>query len=218
MTPGDLNKSFFTLGGPDAIGTAITIARLRTGRQKIVTRYRSYHGATFGAASAGGDPRRLANEPGAPWIVRVHDPYAYRSPLYRGRTAEAGDEALVAQIEDTIQFEGPSNIAAILLEGYSGSSGIIQGGEQFWRGIQSICDRYEIWLIIDEVLSGFGRTGKWFGIDRNLAVEPDIMVMAKGLTSGYIPLGAVVVSDQIAAHFEHRPLSVGLTYGAHPMG
>jgi taurine--2-oxoglutarate transaminase len=218
LTPGELNKSFFTLGGSDAVETAIKIARLHTGRQKIVTRYRSYHGATFGAASAGGDPRRLANEPGVPWIVRVHDPYAYRSPLYRGRTVEEGDEGLVAQIEDTIQFEGPGNIAAILLEGYSGGSGIIQGGEQFWRGIQSICDRYEIMLIIDEVLSGFGRTGKWFGINHNSAVEPDIMVMAKGLTSGYIPLGAVVVSDQIAAHFEHRPLSVGLTYGAHPMG
>ncbi len=194
------------------------MARMVTGRQKIVARYRAYHGATFGAMSVGGDPRRLDNEPGVPWVVRVHDPYAYRSPLYRGRSADDGDRALVDQVEETIQFEGPGNVAAILLEGYSGASGVIQGGEQFWRGIQSICDRYDILLIIDEVLSGFGRTGKWFGINHYPHVEPDMMVLAKGLTSGYIPLGAVVVSEAVASHFDNEPLGSGLTYGAHPVG
>jgi taurine--2-oxoglutarate transaminase len=122
LTPGELQKTFFTLGGSDAVETALKIVRTVTGRQKVVTRYRSYHGASFGAMSVGGDPRRLANEPGVPWVVRVHDPYAYRSPLYSGRSAEQGDLALVDQIEDTIQFEGPGNMAAILLEGYSGGS------------------------------------------------------------------------------------------------
>ncbi len=218
LTPGELQKTFFTLGGSDAVETALKIVRTVTGRQKVVTRYRSYHGASFGAMSVGGDPRRLANEPGVPWVVRVHDPYAYRSPLYSGRSAEQGDLALVDQIEDTIQFEGPGNIAAILLEGYSGGSGVIQGGEQFWRGIQAICDRYEILLIIDEVMSGFGRTGKWFAINHYPYVEPDLIVLAKGLTSGYIPLGAVVISTQLAAHLDSEPLSTGLTYGAHPVG
>ncbi|MFQ5921596.1 MAG: aminotransferase class III-fold pyridoxal phosphate-dependent enzyme [Anaerolineales bacterium] len=218
LTPGDLQKAFFTLGGSDAIENALKMARMVTGRQKVVARYRAYHGATFGAMSVGGDPRRLANKPGVPWVVRVHDPYAYRSPLYSGRSADEGDQALVAQIEETIQFEGPGNVAAILLEGYSGSSGVIQGGEEFWRGIRSNCDRYEILLIIDEVLSGFGRTGKWFGINHYSYVEPDMMVLAKGLTSGYIPLGAVVVSKQVAAHFDNEPLWSGLTYSAHAVG
>lgn len=218
ITPEGLTKSFFTLGGADAIENAMKMARLYTGRQKVLTRYRSYHGATFGAMSAGGDPRRLANEPGVPWIVRMHDPYAYRSPLYRNRTVEEGEQALVDQIEETVLFEGPENCAAILLEGYSGSSGIMQGGETYWRGIQNICDKYGILLIIDEVMSGFGRTGKWFGIDHYPFVKPDLMVMAKGLTSGYLPLGAVTVTQAIGDHFEENTLWGGLTYSAHTLG
>lgn len=218
LTPGNLKKSFFTLGGSDAIEAALKMARMVTGRQKIIARYRAYHGATFGAMSAGGDPRRLANEPGVPWVVHVHDPYAYRSPLYKGRSSNEGDQALVDQIEETIQYEGSDSVAAILLEGYSGSSGVIQGGEGFWQGIQSICDRYQILLIIDEVLSGFGRTGKWFGINHYPFVEPDMIVLAKGLTSGYIPLGAVAVSEQVAAHFDDQTLWAGLTYSAHAVG
>lgn len=217
ITPQNLTKSLFTLGGADAIENAMKIARLYTGRQKVLARYRSYHGGTFGAMSAGGDPRRLANEPGVPWIVRIHDPYAYRSPLYRNRNRDEGDRALVEQIADTILYEGPENIAAILLEGYSGTSGIIQGGEQFWRGIQNLCDQHGILLIIDEVMSGFGRTGKWFGVDHYPYVKPDIMAMAKGLTSGYVPMGAVTVSDDIAAHFEDNVLWAGLTYSAHAL-
>lgn len=215
VTPGNLKKTFFTLGGADSIENAMKIARLYTGRQKIMTRYRAYHGGTFGAMSAGGDPRRLANEPGVPWIVRMQDPYAYRSSLYRGRSQDEGDQALIDQIEDTILFEGPENIAAILLEGYNGTSGIIQGGDVYWRGIQYLCDKYEILLIVDEVMSGFGRTGKWFGIDNYPWVKPDIMVMAKGLTSGYMPMGAVTVSEPIAEHFEENVLWAGLTYSAH---
>ena len=189
ITPGKLKKTFFTLGGADAIENAMKMARLVTGRQKVMTRYRSYHGATFGAMSAGGDPRRLANEPGVPWIVRMFDPYAYRSPIYRHCTPEQGDQALVDLIEDQILMEGPENMAAILLEGYSGSSGI---------------------------MSGFGRTGEWFGID-NYKIEPDLLVCAKGLTCGYVPLGAVVVSEEIGEFFETNPLWCGLTYSAHPI-
>jgi taurine--2-oxoglutarate transaminase len=218
ITPEGMNKSFFTLGGADAIENAIKFARLFTGKQKIITRYRAYHGATFGAMTAGGDPRRLANEPGVPWIVRIHDPYAYRSPLYRGRSQDEGDQVLVDQIEDTIKFEGPEYIAAILLEGYSGTSGVIQGGEVFWSGIKRLCDQYNLLLIIDEVMSGFGRTGKWFGFNHYPTIIPDMIVMAKGITSGYVPLGAVVLTDEIAAYFDENTVWGGLTYSAHPLG
>ncbi len=217
ITPTGLKKSFFTNGGADAVENAMKIARLYTGRQKIVTRYRSYHGATFGAMTAGGDPRRLANEPGVPWIVRVYGPDAYHSPLYNGRSADEGDAIVADLIAQTIQFEGPENVAAILLEGYSGTSGIVQGGDAFWQKIQAICDRYSILLIIDEVMSGFGRTGEWFGINHYPYVKPDIMAMAKGLTSGYVPMGATVVTEEIANHFENNTLWGGLTYSAHPL-
>ena len=217
ITPGKLKKTFFTLGGADAIENAMKMARLVTGRQKVMTRYRSYHGATFGAMSAGGDPRRLANEPGVPWIVRMFDPYAYRSPIYRHCTPEQGDQALVDLIEDQILMEGPENMAAILLEGYSGSSGIIAPSSPvYWNGVRGLCDKYGIKLIVDEVMSGFGRTGEWFGID-SYKIEPDLLVCAKGLTCGYVPLGAVVVSEEIGEFFETNPLWCGLTYSAHPI-
>jgi len=217
VTPDRLTKSFFTLGGADAVENAMKVARLYTGKQKIITRYRSYHGATYGAMTAGGDPRRLANEPGVPWIVRVNGPDPYRSPIYRGKSPQEGDGVVVDLIEQTILFEGPENVAAILLEGYSGSSGIVQGGEVFWKGIQAICDKYDILLIIDEVMSGFGRTGEWFGINHYPYVKPDIMAMAKGLTSGYVPMGAAIVTDEIAAHFDDNTLWAGLTYSSHPL-
>ncbi|MFV2016368.1 MAG: aminotransferase class III-fold pyridoxal phosphate-dependent enzyme, partial [Candidatus Heimdallarchaeota archaeon] len=207
---------FFTCAGADAIENAMKIARLFTGRQKILTRYRSYHGGTFGAMSAGGDPRRLANEPSMPWIVRFHGPYSYRNPVYRNRTPDEGDLILADLIEDTIKYEGPENVAAILLEGYSGSSGIMQGGKVFWDRVQEICDTYGILLILDEVMSGFGRTGKWFGFEHQ-KIRPDIVTMAKGLTSGYIPLGAVTVSENIANHFDKNVLWCGLTYSSHTL-
>lgn len=218
LTPGSLSKTFFTVGGADAIENAMKICRLFTGRQKIFSRYRSYHGGTFGAMTAGGDPRRLANEPGVPWIVHIHDPYPYRSPLYRERSPQDGDQALVDLIEETLLLEGPENVAAILLEGYSGTSGILQGGETFWRGVQGLKEKYGFLLIIDEVMSGFGRTGKWFGLNHYPFVQPDVMVLAKGLTSGYVPLGAVVVSEEISRHFDENTLWCGLTYSGHALG
>jgi taurine--2-oxoglutarate transaminase len=217
IMPHDLNKAFFTLGGADAIENAIKMARLYTGRQKIIARFRAFHGGSFGSMMAGGDPRRLANEPGVPWVVHVPDPYAYRSPIYRGRTQDEGDAILGDLIEETIIMEGPQYVAAILLEGYNGTSGLIQGGPVFWKRIQEICDKYGILLIVDEVMSGFGRTGEWFGINHYPYVKPDLMTMAKGLTSGYVPLGAVGVSDKIASFFADHVLWAGLTYGAHPL-
>lgn len=217
ITPGTLSKAFFTNGGTDGIENALKIARLYTGRQKVFTRYKSYHGATFAAMSAGGDPRRIANEPGVPWIVRMPDPYAYRNPIYRGRTQEEGDTILADMVEDMIQMEGPETVAAILLEGYSGSSGIMQPTAVFYNRIQQMCDRYGIVLIVDEVMSGFGRTGEWFGIDHYPNVKPDIMVLAKGLTAGYVPMGAAVVSEKIAEFFEANTLHTGLTYSSHPL-
>ena len=217
IAPAGLTKTFFTTGGSDAIENAMKLARLATGRQKILSRYRAYHGATFGAMSAGGDPRRLANEPGIPWIVRLPDPYAYRSPLYTGRSQVEGDRAVIAMVEEIILLEGPENIAAILLEGYSGTSGIIQGGDEYWRGIQALKEKYGLLLIVDEVLSGFGRTGRWFGIDHYPWVKPDLIAMAKGLTGGYIPLGAVMMTDAVAGAFDERTFYGGLTYSSHPI-
>jgi taurine--2-oxoglutarate transaminase len=217
VTPGELNRAFFTNGGTDAVENAMKIARLYTGRQKILTRYKSYHGATFAAMSAGGDPRRIANEPGVPWIVRLPDPYAYRNPVYRGRTQEEGDAILADMIEDIVLMEGPETCAAILLEGYSGSSGVMQPSAVFYSRIEQIARKYGMLLIVDEVMSGFGRTGEWFGIDHYPDVKPDIMAMAKGITSGYVPLGATVVTEEIARHFDQKVLHTGLTYSSHPL-
>lgn len=215
VTPGDLNKSLFTLGGAEAIENAMKMARLYTGRQKIITRYRSFHGGTFAAASAGGDPRRVPVEPGVGWIVKMHDPYSYRSPIYRHCTPEEGDLIMADLLEETIKMEGPSTVAGVLLEGYSGSSGVIQPSTpKYWQRVREICDKYNVVLIADEVMSGFGRTGKWFGIN-HYNVVPDIMVMAKGLTSAYLPLGAVSTNDKIAKYFEKNMLACGLTYSAH---
>ncbi len=217
VTPGSLTKTLFANGGTDAIENAMKAARLYTGREKILTRYNSYHGGTFAAASAGGDPRRLANEPGVPWIVRTPDPYSYRNPVYRGRTQEEGDAIIIELIDDIIIREGPENCAAILVEGYSGTSGIIQPSAVYFNGLRALCDKYGILLIVDEVMSGFGRTGEWFGIDHYPNAQPDIMVMAKGITSGYVPLGATIVSEKIAAHFDKNTLWAGLTYSAHTL-
>lgn len=216
ITPGRLQKAFFTLGGAEAIENAMKMARQYTGRQKIVTRYRSYHGATMGAASAGGDPRRLAVEPGVPWIVRVQDPYRYRCQFCR----DLGNCNLMCEqhIEETIMMEGPENVAAVLLEGWSGTSGLMMSprNKEYFQALRRFCDQYGILIISDEVMSGFGRTGKWFGID-HAEIEPDIMAMAKGLTSGYLPLGATMVSQKIADYFEKHTLWSGLTYSSHPV-
>lgn len=214
VTPNGLSKTFFTLGGADAVDNAIKLARLYTGRQKVVSRYRSYHGATYGAISATGDPRRHPVEPGIPGIVRVFDPYCYRCVF--GQEPETCHRECVTHIEEVVKFEGPDRVAALLLEGVTGTSGIFVPPDDYWPRLREMCDKYGILLIADEVMSGFGRTGEWFAVD-NWKVVPDIMVVAKGLTSGHVPLGAVIVSDAIADHFEDRYLPLGLTYSAHTL-
>ncbi|MES2882415.1 MAG: aminotransferase class III-fold pyridoxal phosphate-dependent enzyme [Bacteroidota bacterium] len=212
ICPGNLNKAFFTLCGASAIENAIKLARIYTGRHKIITRYQSFHGSTYGAFSAGGDPRKIpVDAQQAPNFVHIDIPYAYRSPF-------ASDEILleqsIAQLERIIQYEGPSTIAAIIMEGESGTSGCIKLPKGYFEALRIICNKYGILLIADEVMSGFGRTGKWFGVD-NYSVVPDMMAMAKGLTSGYLPLGCLMVSDTIAAKFDDVPLMLGLTYSSH---
>lgn len=215
LTPGNLTKTFFTLGGAEAIENAIKIARMYTGRSKIITQYRSYHGATYGAISAGGDPRKHpVDNNGVPNFIHVENPYFYRCP-WNSDSIEACGEMALQQLERIILFENPDNIAALLFEGESGSSGCIKYPPFYWKRLREIADKYGILLIDDEVMSGFGRTGKWFGIDHH-DVTPDIMCLAKGLTSGYLPLGGTVVTDTIAKHFDENPLVVGLTYSAHP--
>ena len=215
ITPPGLNKAFFTNAGADANEAAIRMARLYTGRHKILTRYRSYHGGTQGVLYASGDARRFAVEDGMTGVVRILDPYAYRSPLMVDDADLA--PAYLRYLEEVIQQEGPQTIAAILLEPITGSNGIIVPPDGWMRGVRELCDRYGILLIADEVMSGFGRTGKWFAIDHE-GVAPDLMSIAKGLTSGYVPLGAVMVNDRVAEHFETNPLVSGLTYNSHAVG
>jgi taurine--2-oxoglutarate transaminase len=212
ICPGELNKAFFTLCGASAIENSIKLARLYTGRHKILTRYQSFHGSSYGAFSAGGDPRKLqvdANQ--APNFVHFEIPYAYRSPY--GNEENTLKES-IEHLERVIAYEGPSNVAAILIEGESGTSGCLKLPTGYWTKLREICTQHGILLIADEVMSGFGRTGKWFGVD-NYGVVPDLMVLAKGLTSGYLPLGALMVSDKIASAFDDKALMLGLTYSAH---
>jgi len=216
ITPGNLTKTFFTLGGAEAIENAIKLARIYTGRHKIITHYRSYHGATYGAISAGGDPRKFpVDDQAMPNVIHVENPYAYRCP-WNSTTVEQCGELALAHLERVIKFENPQSIAAILFEGESGSSGCIKYPPMYLKHVREICDKYGILLIDDEVMSGFGRTGKMFGIDHH-GVTPDIMCLAKGLTSGYLPLGATVVTDKIANYFNDIPMTIGLTYSAHPV-
>lgn len=209
-----LAKSFFTLGGSEANENAIKMARLYTGRDKIVTRYRSYHGATMGAMSASGDPRRLPVEPGVPGVVRVFDPYCYRCPF--GKTPDSCSRECVTHIEEVLHYEGPENVAAILVEGITGSNGILVPPDDYFPRLRAICDRHGILLITDEVMSGFGRTGAWLAT-QHYGIKPDIVTAAKGLTSGYMPLGAVIVNEKIAEFFETNMLWGGLTYSSHPV-
>jgi taurine--2-oxoglutarate transaminase len=213
ITTGNLNKTLFTVCGATAIDNAIKLARLYTGRHKIIARYRAFHGASYGGLSAGGDPRKLpADSQQAPNFIHVEDPYCYRCPF--GQKVESCQRECVQHIERIIEFEGAENVAAILMEGESGSSGCIKYPADYLPKLRAICDKHGILLIADEVMSGFGRTGKWFGVD-NFGVVPDIIATAKGLTAGYIPMGALIVSDKIAAHYNDKPLMLGLTYSAH---
>jgi taurine---2-oxoglutarate transaminase len=213
ICPGDLNKSFFTLCGATSIENGIKLARLYTGRHKILTRYQSYHGSSNGAMTAGGDPRKLpVDSQQAPNFVHFDLPYLYRW--------EYGEENLlkesVASLEKIIAYEGPANIAAILLEGESGSSGCLKYPVGYLKAVRNICDKHGILLIMDEVMSGFGRTGKWFGFEHH-DIIPDMIAMAKGLTCGYLPFGCLQVSDKIAAKYDDTILALGLTYSAHPV-
>jgi taurine---2-oxoglutarate transaminase len=214
LTPSSLNKTFFTLGGAEANENAIKFARLYSGRHKIITRYRSYHGATYGAITLSGDYRRPPVEPGIPGVVHVFDPYCYRCVF--GQEPQTCRRECISHIEEVIRFEGPDTVAALLMEGVTGSNGIIVPPDDYWPRLREITRKYGVLLISDEVMSGFGRTGEWFAVD-NWGVEPDIMTIAKGLTSGYMPMGGVVVSDDIARHFDERMLYMGLTYFGHPL-
>jgi len=185
-----------------------------TGRHKIITHYRSYHGATYGAISAGGDPRRFPFDSQAvPNMIHVENPYAYRCPWGTDSAEECGKMA-IEHLERVVLFENPKNIAAILMEGESGSSGCIKYPPFYLKKVKTICEKYDILLIDDEVMSGFGRTGKMFAIEHH-NVTPDILCVAKGLTSGYLPLGATIFSDKIASYFDENSLDIGLTYSAH---
>ena len=215
ITPGPLNKTLFTVCGASAIENAIKLARQYTGRHKIIARYRAFHGASYGAMTAGGDPRKLASDAQqVPNVVHVEDPYCYRCPW--GKEITTCNRECVQHVERVIEFEGPQNIAAIIMEGESGSSGCIKYPPDYLQKIRAICDKYGILLIADEVMSGFGRCGKWFGVDVH-GVVPDMIATAKGITAGYLPLGALIVSDAIAEHFNDKVLWLGLTYSAHPV-
>lgn len=263
VTPGDLTMSFFTNGGAEATENAVKLARWYTGRQKIVARYRSYHGATAGAVSVTGDPRRWAAEPGIPGIVRLLDPYAYRCPAGHpagaavgvgaiagvgaaggavraaagadveadaaaGAAAVGSDAASAAHaavcpvcaggphLEEVLQYENPRSVAAVLIETVTGANGVIVPPPGYLRSIRDVCDRHGILLILDEVMTGFGRTGRWFACD-HWDVVPDIMTMAKGISSGYVPLGAMTVSAEIGDWLRHHYFAGGLTSTGNPL-
>ena len=220
ITPPGLNRFLYTLGGADANENAIKLARAHTGRHKILTRYRSYHGASAGAMALTGDPRRLAWEPNLmPGVVHFLDPYRYRSAFHRNQadlTEEEFGQDYLNHLEEIIQFEGPQTIAAILIETVTGTNGVLIPPRGYLPGVRGLCDRYGILLICDEVMSGFGRTGKWFAVE-HWGITPDLMTMAKGLTSGYAPLGCVAMKQEIADTFRDQVYEGGLTYNGHPI-
>ena len=210
VTPGDLTKTLFTTGGSEANEHALRIARMYTGRHKVLTQWRSFHGQTQGAMSLGGDNRRWANEPGITGIVRFLNPDPYRSVF------GADAQKALAHVEEVLWYEGPQYVAAIFLEPIVGSSGLIVPPDGFLRGLRALCDQHGILLILDEVMTGFGRTGKWFATEHE-GVVPDMITFAKGVNSGYVPLGGVIVSEPIDKHFDTNVLWAGLTYAGHPL-
>jgi taurine--2-oxoglutarate transaminase len=215
VAPMEKCRTLFTLCGASSVDNAIKLARMYTGRHKIIAKYRAFHGASYGSMTAGGDPRKLpADAQQMPNVVHVEDPYCYRCPF--GQTFGSCHYECAGHVERIIQFEGPENVAAVIMEGESGSSGCIKYPPDYMKKIRAICDRYGILLIADEVMSGFGRCGQWFAIE-NHDVIPDMIVTAKGITSGYVPLGALMVSEKIASHYDDKTLWLGLTYSAHPV-
>src|SRR5204863_8491354 len=212
--PGDLNRTFFTNGGAEANENAIKLARWVTGRNKVVVRYRSYHGATAGAITLTGDPRRWFAEPGLPGVVRLLDPYTYRCPAGHPDPCPVCTGA--PHLEEILMYEGPQTVAAVILETVTGTNGIIVPPDGYLQSIREVCDRHGILLITDEVMAGFGRTGKWFAVD-NWDVVPDILTGAKGINSGYVPLGAMIVREPIAEWVRDKFFAGGLTYSGHPL-
>ncbi|MDX2528566.1 aspartate aminotransferase family protein [Streptomyces europaeiscabiei] len=214
-TPGDLDKIFFTNGGADAVEHAVRMARLHTGRPKVLAAYRSYHGGTQQAVNITGDPRRWASDTGSAGVVRFWAPFLYRS-RFHAETEEQECARALEHLETTIAFEGPSTIAAIILETVPGTAGIMVPPPGYLAGVREICDKYGIVFVLDEVMAGFGRTGTWFAADL-FDVVPDLMTFAKGVNSGYVPLGGVAISPAIAETFARRPYPGGLTYSGHPL-
>jgi taurine---2-oxoglutarate transaminase len=214
-TPADLNRVFFTNGGAEANENAIRMARIHTGRHKILSMYRSYHGATYGAITLTGEPRRWGSEPGITGIVRFFGPHPYRSSFWSSSETEESERAL-AHVAEVLQMEGPDSVAAIIVETVVGTNGVIVPPPGYLAGLRELCDRHEILLIADEVMVGFGRTGAWFAVD-HWDVVPDLITFAKGVNSGYVPLGGVAVSEAIFDTFRERSYPGGLTYSGHPL-
>ena len=215
LAPGDLNMVFFTNGGAEAVENAVRMARLHTGRQKVMSTYRSYHGSTSTAIAMTGDPRRWPNETGTAGIVKFWGPYAYRSAFHSSNEKEECQRAL-QHLEDTLMVEGPHTIAMIALESVVGTNGILVPPDGYLQGVRDICDRYGIVMLCDEVMAGFGRCGEWFAVNK-WNVVPDLITFAKGVNSGYLPLGGVVISQKIADTFKDRAYPGGLTYSGHPL-
>jgi taurine---2-oxoglutarate transaminase len=215
ICPGDINTFFFTNAGAEANENAIRAARLMTGRQKILSRYRSYHGATNLTMQLTGDPRRWFNEPGTPGVIRVMDPDPYHYQF--GKTDAEKTKNNLQYLEEMIMYEGPQNIAAMIIESVTGTNGVLPPPAGYLKGLRELLDKYDILLICDEVMAGFGRTGKMFGFEHG-GIVPDMVTMAKGLTSSYIPLGAVGLNDKVASYFRDNVFWGGLTYNSHPVG
>ncbi len=220
LVPEGMNKVFFTNAGAEAVENAVRMARLHTGRIKVLSRYRSYHGGSATAVNLTGDPRRWPNDYGSAGVVHFFGPFLYRSPFFATTEAQECERAL-AHLEQTILFEGPSTIAAIILESIPGTAGIMPPPPGYLAGVRRLCDEHGIVYIADEVMCGFGRTGAWFGfqhyLDTDDGAAPDLIAFAKGVNSGYVPLGGVVISDEIAATFAERVYPGGLTYSGHPL-
>ncbi|MDR6863409.1 aspartate aminotransferase family protein [Phycicoccus sp. 3266] len=215
IAPGDLNRVFFTNGGAEANENAIRMARLHTGRNKVLAAYRSYHGATAGSIALTGDPRRWPSEPGMPGVVRYWGPYLYRS-AFHATTEEEESQRALQHLRDLLMVEGPHTVAAIILETVVGTNGILVPPPGYLAGVREICDAHGIVMIADEVMAGFARCGEWFAVD-HWGVTPDLITFAKGVNSGYVPLGGVVISERVAQTFDSRPFPGGLTYSGHPL-
>ncbi|MEL4319759.1 aspartate aminotransferase family protein [Leifsonia sp. YIM 134122] len=215
VAPGDLDKVFFTNGGADANEYAVRMARAVTGRRKVLSMYRSYHGGTATAISLTGDPRRWANEPSDGSVAHFFGPYAYRSAFHATTEAEEAQRAL-EHLENLIVLEGANTVAAVIIETIVGTNGVLVPPAGYLPGVRALCDKYGIVYIADEVMVGFGRIGEWFAVN-HFGVTPDLITFAKGVNSGYVPLGGVVISERIAAHFDDVAFAGGLTYSGHPL-